>query len=103
MSNDFFDQPILNSPYTEPALHWMLDETGQPTQEINKYRRPASFITPIPNPKKSKGKKQFGLFEDDTAKAISIDDQEYELTSIINELRGIVAVLIMKLKEACSK
>jgi type III restriction enzyme len=28
MSNPFFDQPILNSPYTEPQRHWKLDETG---------------------------------------------------------------------------
>ena len=92
MSNPFFDQPILNSPYTEPARHWKLDETGQPTQEISEYRRPASFITPIPNPQKSKGKgKQYKLFVDDTAKAISTDSQEYELTSVINELREIVA------------
>ena len=92
MSNRFFDQPILNSPYTEPTRHWKLDESGQPTQEISELRRPASFITPIPNPQKSKGKnKQYNLFEDETAKAISTDNQEYELTSTINELRYIVA------------
>ena len=95
MSNPFFDQPILNSPYNEPARHWKLDETGQPTQQINEERRPASFITPIPNPQKSKGKsKQLKLefeLEDHTAKAISTDSQEYELTSAINELRYIVA------------
>ena len=94
MSNSFFDQPILNSPYTKPERHWKLDETGQPTQEINGYRRPASFVTPIPNPQKSKGKvKQANLpfFEDATVKAISTDGQEYELTAIINALRDTVA------------
>ena len=91
MGNQFFDQPILNSPYYEPTCHWNLDEAGQPTLEINKYRRPASFITPIPNPQKLKTRsKQQNLFEDETAKAISTDDQQYELTSAINELREIV-------------
>jgi len=92
MSNSFFDQPILNSPYAEPKLHWKLDETGQPTQEINDNRRPASFITPIPNPQKNKGKsRQRELFEDATAKSISNDRQEYELTAIINDLRHTVS------------
>ena len=34
MQNDFFDKPILNSPYEFPARHWELDKTGQPTQKI---------------------------------------------------------------------
>jgi type III restriction enzyme len=94
MSNPFFDQPILNSPYAEPTRHWKLDETGQPTQEIAEERRRASFITPIPNPQKSKGKaKQLKLdfVGDATAKAISTDSQEYELTGIINSLRDAVS------------
>lgn len=92
MSNPFFDSPILNSPYTEPERHWKLDENGQPTQEISEFRRPASFVTPIPTPKKSKGKdKQLLLLEDATAKAISNDSQEYELTTIINALRHAVS------------
>ena len=28
---DFFEQPILNSPYERPARHWELDENRQPT------------------------------------------------------------------------
>ena len=44
----FFRQPILNSPYKEPKLHWELDENGQPTQRIESFRRRAEFVTPIP-------------------------------------------------------
>ena len=55
MSNAFFEQPILNSPYDYPARHWELDATGQPTQEIAPSRRRADFITPIPKPRKRKG------------------------------------------------
>ncbi|WP_159062904.1 hypothetical protein [Streptomyces scabiei] len=27
------ENPIINSPYAEPAKHWGLDERGQPTGE----------------------------------------------------------------------
>jgi hypothetical protein len=44
MDNQFFEQPILNSPYEYPARHWELDEDGQPTQRIVESRRTARFI-----------------------------------------------------------
>jgi len=56
MTNPFFDAPILNSPCEYPARHWELDEHGQPTQKIIENRRRAEFITPIPKPKKRKGR-----------------------------------------------
>ncbi len=55
MDNRFFEHPVLNSPYEEPKLHWELDAEGQPTQNIIESRRRASFITPIPKPRKRKG------------------------------------------------
>ncbi len=54
MDNQFFERPILNSPYEYPARHWELDEQGQPTQRIVEKRRSAEFITPIPKPRKRK-------------------------------------------------
>ena len=33
MDNQFFEHPILNSPYEYPARHWELDVNGQPTQQ----------------------------------------------------------------------
>ena len=48
---DFFDKPILNSPYEYPNQHWDLDESGQPTQSINDERRPSSVITPMFRPR----------------------------------------------------
>lgn len=56
MTNPFFAAPILNSPYDFPSRHWELDDQGQPTQKIIEYRRRVDFITPIPKPKKRKGK-----------------------------------------------
>ena len=87
MSDRFFEQPVLNSPYEYPGRHWELDETGQPTQKIVNERRRAEFITPIPKPKKQKGSLQqaeLGLKE---AADISSDNQHYEHTEIINAVR----------------
>ena len=58
MSDQFFAQPILNSPYEYPARHWELDASGQPTQKIVSSRRRADFITPIPKPRKRKGEQE---------------------------------------------
>ncbi len=90
MNNAFFDHPILNSPYEYPKRHWQLDEQGQPTQKINESRRRAEFITPIPRPRKRKdsGKQTEMIF--DEGKGLSSQDQQYDPTSIINELRGYV-------------
>lgn len=52
MTEQFFDAPILNSPYARPSRHWELDADGQPTQRIIEKRRPADFVTPVPKPKK---------------------------------------------------
>ena len=93
MSDAFFEQPILNSPYAAPARHWELDADGQPTLQIIEERRRASFVTPIPKPKKRKGKKdtQADLpLGDDTG--LSTAKQQYESMSIINEIRGAVGL-----------
>lgn len=89
MSNPFFDHPILNSPYTVPEKHWELDESGQPTQKILDFRRPASFITPIPKPKKRTAQ-QGTLLKNATATELSTKEQEYELATRINELRSTI-------------
>src|SRR5450830_511538 len=87
MSNPFFDHPILNSPYESPVRHWELDEAGQPTQKIIELRRGAKFVTPIPKPKKRKAAAQTG-FVFDEGKGLSTKEQQYDPTSIINEVRG---------------
>ena len=86
MSNPFFDQPILNSPYEEPSQHWELDSSGQPTQKVESFRRKADFITPIPKPKKRISPQQQASL-DLTNTNISSGNQAYDLRSIINELR----------------
>lgn len=87
MDNRFFERPILNSPYGYPARHWELDEFGQPTQRIIETRRRAEFITPIPKPKKQKSGRGQQQLVFDEGKGLSTQAQQYDPTSIINELR----------------
>ncbi len=91
MSNPFFDHPILNSPYECPSRHWELDAQGQPTQQIIERRRRAEFITPIPKPKKRKKAAQQDEMVFDEGKGLSTKEQQYDPTSIINEVRQNVA------------
>lgn len=88
MSNPFFDHPILNSPYERPVRHWELDESGQPTQQILDARRRAEFITPIPKPKKQKKMPKQEGFIFDEGLGLSTKAQQYDPTSIINEVRN---------------
>src|SRR5665213_4495825 len=88
MPNQFFEQPILNSPYECPQRHWELDAHGQPTQQILERRRRAEFITPIPKPRKRKApspEQEQIIF--DEGKGLSTKEQQYDPTSIINQLR----------------
>ena len=88
MNNQFFERPILNSPYEYPARYWELDEHGQPTQQIIESRRQAEFITPIPQPRKRKAPAEQRSLALDEGKGLSTDKQQYDLTSaVINELR----------------
>ena len=87
MDNPFFEHPILNSPYQCPQRHWELDNEGQPTQQIIDRRRRAEFITPIPKPRKRKSAAKQEEMVFDEGKGLSTKDQQYDPTSIINQLR----------------
>jgi type III restriction enzyme len=50
MTDQFFDRPILNSPYAHPQRHWELNKDGQPTNRIVETRRRSDLITPVPKP-----------------------------------------------------
>lgn len=91
MSNSFFEEPILNSPYEEPARHHALDGEGQPTDlPPIAGRRPSALLSPIPKSKKRRSKKaddeqqKLKLHVDD---GVSSEDQEYNPTPIINDIR----------------
>ncbi|HET7585176.1 MAG TPA: DEAD/DEAH box helicase family protein [Gemmatimonadaceae bacterium] len=87
MDNRFFEQPVLNSPYEYPARHWELDEIGQPTHQIIDRRRPAQFITPIPKPRKGRGKAEQQMLALDEGRGLSTATEAYDPTPVINELR----------------
>jgi type III restriction enzyme len=87
MNNQFFEKPILNSPYAYPVRHWELDEAGQPTQRIIETRRRAEFITPIPKPKKRKGAPQQDSLLFDEGAGLTTSKQRYDHTAIINSVR----------------
>jgi type III restriction enzyme len=89
MTNEFFERPILNSPYAEPRRHWELDKTGQPTQNILEKRRAAEFITPIPKPRRREGGDQASLALGGE-QGLSTDKQQYAHTAIINGVRALV-------------
>jgi type III restriction enzyme len=92
MPNQFFEQPILNSPYAYPGRHWELDADGQPTNLITESRRKSAFITPVPKPRKRRrgdGKKQVELVFQEP-EGISTPEQQYDPNTIINEIRGYV-------------
>ncbi|HEX7122139.1 MAG TPA: DEAD/DEAH box helicase family protein, partial [Gemmatimonadaceae bacterium] len=87
MNDDFYERPILNSPYAYPSRHWELDDEGQPTHNIIEKRRPAKFITPIPKPRKRKGSAEQQQLVFDEGAGVSSAEQQYDPTPIINELR----------------
>jgi type III restriction enzyme len=91
MNNQFFERPILNSPYEYPLRYWELDDQGQPTQQIIESRRKAEFITPIPKPRKRKQSATQADLVFDEGKGLSTEKQQYDPTSVvINELRYFV-------------
>lgn len=89
MTDLFFEQPVLNSPYERPSRHWELDETGQPTQQIVESRRQASFISAVPTSKKQRGSSanQASFVFDKAARELETDNQQYELMQTINGIR----------------
>lgn len=92
MSQSFFDQPILNSPYEVPTRYHALDEDGQPLElpPID-GRRPCDFLTPVPKPKRRSAKAAQTSMKFDDPEGLSSDEQEYNPKPIINEIRSHVA------------
>jgi len=91
---DFFERPILNSPYEYPSQHWELDDDGQPTNNILEARRKSAFVTPVPKPRKrrrGRNKEQRELvFKEEETATITTAAQQYDTNTIINEIRQYV-------------
>lgn len=92
MAKPFFESPILNSPYEVPTRHHALDAEGQPLdQPPREGRRRSELITPVPKPKKLKGKARQEEFGFGDPHDLSTTSQAYNPTPIINEIRAHVA------------
>lgn len=92
MASSFYDQPILNSPYLPPSRHHVLDDEGQPQDSPPaEGRRRSRLITPVPKSKKKQPKVAQSSFVMPDAAGLSDEDQEYNPTPIINEIRDYVA------------
>ena len=86
MVTQFFEQPILNSPYKYPSQHWELDSEGQPTHRIVGNRRSAEFFTPIPKPRKRRGAQQGFVL--DEGQGLSTENQQYAaVAEVVNGIR----------------
>lgn len=79
--HDFFQRPILNSPYEEPQWHHVLDESGQPTNEAPKKERRKSdrHVTPVPKSKRTGSAAQ--------ASFLDAEDDKYDPAWMINDIR----------------
>ena len=87
MAGNFYENPILNSPYEEPKWHHALDDdTGQPLDGPPRSgRRPSKFMTPVPQPRRKSARQGSLLLQADDG--LSSEEQEYNPTPIINEVR----------------
>ncbi len=85
---DFFEQPILNSPYEAPTRHHELKD-GAPTNKVIHRRRKCDLISPYPKPRR-RGRagvqSELGQSNQD---AIDGDaGLNYDLTEFVNGIRA---------------
>ncbi len=89
MAKPFYEQPILNSPYSLPSRHHALDAEGQPLDlPPVEGRRRSSLVTPVPKAKKQRGRLKQGVLSLGDPRALSTEEQAYNPTPIINEIRS---------------
>ena len=79
MANILIDNPIINSPFEEPARHFIFDDQGI-TDKIVNVRRKSDHSVPIPKPK-SKNNIQTELFDE-------ITQEQRMPNEFINRLRS---------------
>lgn len=67
MKQVVIDNPIINSPYEEPARHFRFDEDGI-TDEILEQRRNSAYFVPVPMPRKKSKQLTLGEWTQDRVK-----------------------------------
>ena len=82
MTTIVIDNPILNSPFAEPARHWLLDQQGIPNGAVGQGRRRSEFVVPVPPPRHQ------------TQATLDLDDEygKRKPNDAVNEIRARVAI-----------
>ena len=87
MEYDFYENPVLNSPYEYPSRHWELDDAGQPTARVVESRRTATFVAPAPpTHRRRAGAPQLSL-DAGFGGAASDPAQRYDLNAGVDDVR----------------
>jgi len=81
----FFDQPILNSPYSIPKIHWELDDDGHPTDREISARRKSALWTALPGASSTPSRTQASM--DLGGEGLSTDATEFNPSPVVNDLR----------------
>jgi type III restriction enzyme len=58
MDKVVIENPVINSPYEEPARHFKFTDEGI-TDEIVEARRISAYFVPVPRPKKKGAQREF--------------------------------------------
>ena len=82
MASVLIENPILNSPFREPARHFRTTPDGEVTGEIEERRRASEFFVPVAKPKKHSAQLTLDAFGPPTRQ---------QPNEIVNEIRGAVA------------
>jgi len=75
------ENPIINSPFVEPARHFVMDADGKVTGEIETRRRPSEFFVPVARPRKLSAQLSMDQFSGPTRQ---------QPNEIVNEIRQAV-------------
>ena len=86
---NFFENPILNSPYRHPGRHWQLDEDGRPTNLVEHDRRSSALWTALPgaSAKSARTRQAAMVFEE----GLSTEATELNPSPVVNDLRQTLA------------
>ena len=82
MTQGSIENPVINSPFVEPAQHFVTTADGTVTGEIEPRRRPSEFFVPVARPKKLSGQLTLGAFG---------GPKRQQPNEIVNEIRQAVA------------
>jgi hypothetical protein len=90
VSATVIDNPILNSPFAEPARHWVLDDNGIPTGVPAEGRRRSEYNVPVPPPR-HRVNQQAELGLEDAYGERKPNDYVNEIRTRMRQLRAVEA------------